>query len=63
MEWRGEEIFIGQALAGEPVGLFPIADDTWLVKYGPIVLGTMKGREGFIRIGPGQLARPDPPRT
>ena len=63
VKWRGEEIFISQALAGEPVGLFPIADDIWLVKYGPIVLGTMKGREGFIRIGPGQLSRPDPPRT
>ncbi len=63
IKWHGEEIFISQALTGEPVGLFPIADDIWLVKYGHIVLGTMKGREGFIRIGPGQLSRPDPPRT
>jgi putative transposase len=63
VKWRGEEIFISQALTGEPVGLFPIADDVWLVKYGPVVLGTMKGREGFIRIGPGRPSRPDAQRN
>ena len=60
IKWRGEEVFISQALSGEPVGLFPIADDVWLVKYGPVVLGTIKGKEGFIRIGPGRPSRPDP---
>jgi putative transposase len=60
IKWRGEEIFVSQALCGEPVGLFPIADDVWLVKYGPLVLGSLKGREGFIRIGPGRPSRPDP---
>ncbi len=57
IKWQGEEVFISQALTGEPVGLFPIADDVWLVKYGHIVLGTMKGREGFIRVGPGRPSR------
>lgn len=57
VKWRGEEIFISEALAGEPVGLFPIGDDVWLVKYGLLVLGTMKGREGFIRISPGKVDR------
>jgi hypothetical protein len=60
IKWRGEEIFVSQALCGEPVGLFPIADDVWLVKYGPVVLGSLKGSEGFIRIGPGRPSRPDP---
>ena len=60
VKWRGDEIFISQALTGELVGLFPIADNVWLVKYGPVVLGTMKGREGFIRIGPGRPSRPNP---
>jgi len=60
IRWRGREIFISQALTGEPVGLIPIADDVWLVKYGPIVLGTMKGRQGFIRIGPKRRQRTDP---
>ncbi|MDP2619105.1 MAG: hypothetical protein Q8P46_02840 [Hyphomicrobiales bacterium] len=53
----------GQVLAGEPVGLLPIAEDVWLVKYGPIVLGTMKGRQGFIKIGPGRPSPPHPPRN
>ncbi len=56
---QGEEIFISQALTGEPVRLFPIADDVWLVKYGPIELGTIKGREGCIRVGPGRPSRPN----
>jgi transposase InsO family protein len=59
IKWRGEELFVSQALTGEPVGLFPLADDVWLVKYGPVVLGTIKGRQGFIRIGPGRPSRPD----
>lgn len=63
VKWRGDEVFISQVLAGEPVGLFAIADDVWLVKYGPIVLGTMKGRQGFIRIGPGRPSRPDANRN
>ena len=57
IKWHGEEIFISQALSGEPVGLFPIADDVWLVKFGPVVLGTMKGRQGFIRVAPAKPAR------
>lgn len=60
VKWQGREVFISQALSGEPVGLFPIADDVWLVKYGAIVLGTMKGKQGFIRIGPGQPSRTNP---
>ena len=63
VKWRGDEVFVSEVLAGEPVGLFPIADDVWLVKYGPLVLGTMKGRQGFIRIGPGRPSRPDPNRN
>ena len=63
IKWRGDEIFISQSLIGEPIGLFPIADDAWLVKYGPVVLGTMKGRDGFIRIGPRRPSRPNAKRN
>ena len=51
IKWRGREIFVSSALKGEPVGLYPIAEDTWLVKYGPVVLGTIKGEAGMQRIG------------
>ncbi len=60
IRWQGDEIFISQALNGEPIGLFPLADDVGLLRYGPIVLGTMHGRQGFIRIGAGRPSRPDP---
>ncbi len=51
IKWRGREIFVSSALKGEPVGLHGIAEDTWLVKYGPVVLGTIKGEAGMQRIG------------
>lgn len=38
------EIAKTSALAGEPVGLHDIAEETWLVKYGPIPLVIIKGR-------------------
>ena len=58
-KWQGAELFISEVLAREPVGLFTVAEDVWLVKYGPVVLGTIKDREGLIRIGPGRPPRPD----
>jgi transposase InsO family protein len=51
IKWRGREIFVSSALKGEPVGLHAIAEDTWLVKYGPVVLGTIKGEDTMQRIG------------
>lgn len=59
IKWQGAELFISEALAREPVGLFPVGEDIWLVKYGPVVLGTMRGREGLIRVGPGWPPRPN----
>lgn len=50
IKWRGSTIYLSRALTGEPVGLNRIGDDTWLVKYGPIVLGTVKGRHGLIKV-------------
>jgi hypothetical protein len=33
------------------------SDDVRMVEYAPVVLGAMKGREGFLRIAPGELDR------
>ena len=49
IKWRGSMVYLSQTLKGEPVGLYPIADDAWLVKYAHIVLGTLKGRQGLIK--------------
>lgn len=62
IKWQGREVFVTPVLAGEPVGLTEIDDDVWIVRYGPLVLGTMKRRQGLIRLGTGRPSRskPDP---
>jgi hypothetical protein len=37
-------------LQHQPVGLYPIAEETWLLKYGPVVLGTIKGEAAMQRL-------------
>ena len=55
IKWRGERVFLGEPLIGEPVGLSPIADDEWRVMYGPIELGVLDKR--------GRLRQPRRRRT
>ena len=45
IRWRGETIYINQALVGEPVGLIEDDDGDWIVSYGPISLGVI-ARDG-----------------
>jgi transposase InsO family protein len=46
---RGVEIYITQALAGEPIGLVEQADGGWLVRYGPVELGLIDHRGDRLR--------------
>lgn len=50
VRWQGDGVFIRRALTSEPGGRFPLAR-IWPVKHGPVVVGTMRGRQGLIRIG------------
>ena len=52
IKWKGRAVFVAGALKGEPVGLTRIGERTWLVKYGPIILGTIKGENKMHRIAP-----------
>lgn len=52
IKWRGHEVHINQALAGEPVGLQE-QDDGWHVAFGPIALG-------IIAHGDHRLRKPKP---
>lgn len=56
IKWRGSAVYLSGALKGEPVGLYRIGEDTWLVKYAHIVLGTINGRQGLIKL----VNRPPP---
>ncbi len=49
IKWKGRSIFISKALRGEPIGLHRIDDDSWPVKYRPILLGTLKVRDRWRR--------------
>ena len=41
IRWRGDTIYVNEALTGEPIGLLEAADGDWIASYGPIVLGVI----------------------
>jgi putative transposase len=45
IKWRGNTVYIGTALIGEPIGLAENAE-SWTVLYGPIVLGAISHDAG-----------------
>lgn len=46
--------------ARQPVGLSEIGDDVWLMKYGPFVLGTLRGQAGLTKVTPRGFKKPHP---
>jgi transposase InsO family protein len=44
IKWRGNRVYINQALAGEPVSLHESSDGRWAVDYGPVHLGVINHR-------------------
>jgi len=51
MRWRGDHIFIGEVLAGEPIALQEGDDGSWLVHFGPVLLGSINSAGKFRRAG------------
>jgi transposase InsO family protein len=49
IKWRGNTIYISQALTGEPVGLRQQPDGGFIVSFGPVVLGTIEHRGDRLR--------------
>jgi transposase InsO family protein len=49
IKWCGNEIYINEALAGEPIGLAENADGSFTASYGPIVLGVIEHRGDHLR--------------
>ena len=49
IKWRSKAVFINKALSGEPVGLHQVDEALWQVKYGPVLLGTLRGRGQWQR--------------
>lgn len=42
IKFRGEKVFVSEALAGEPVGLTEREDGAWSIRYGPVHLGRIE---------------------
>jgi transposase InsO family protein len=49
IRWRGAEIYLSEALVGEPVSLVERQDGGWMVHYGPIELGIIDQRGDRLR--------------
>ena len=51
IKWRGETIYLSEALRGEPVGLRPSDDRHWSIQFGPLIIG-------LLTITPNELCIP-----
>jgi putative transposase len=60
IKWRGRELFVSEVLNGQRIGIFEIADDEYEVRFGPILLGYIKGKHKLIRVRPGKRRRHSP---
>ena len=49
IKWRSKALFVSKALVGEPIGFIEIDEGLWQVKYGPVLLGTLRGRDQWRR--------------
>uniref|UniRef100_Q07TU7 Integrase, catalytic region n=1 Tax=Rhodopseudomonas palustris (strain BisA53) TaxID=316055 RepID=Q07TU7_RHOP5 len=49
IKWGGNEIYINEALAGEPIGLTEQPNGSFAASYGPIVLGVIAHRGNQLR--------------
>jgi transposase InsO family protein len=57
IKWHGETLFIGEVLAGEPLGLEEIDRGEWRVHFGPVLLGTINHASEFKRHDPRKRRR------
>src|SRR5215468_10305213 len=52
IKWRGELVFLGEALVGELVGLAEHESDRHIVRFGGRDLGTIDRARRFLRFAP-----------
>ena len=41
IKWKGDTIYLSEALRGEPVGLSPQDDRLWTIQFGPLAIGLL----------------------
>jgi len=52
IKWRGERVFIGEALVGELVGIAPHDEDLHIVRFCGVDLGVIDHKHRFRRFAP-----------
>jgi transposase InsO family protein len=61
IKWQGHLVFIGEALAGEPVGIAESDNSRFMVSFGPVRLGYLDHRQTLIRPQHNTQPSPKPP--
>lgn len=56
ISWKDQDLFLGRALSGEPVGIKEHQENTLIVYYGPIILGSID-RENNFKVPEGNKRR------
>lgn len=48
IKWKGDHLYVSEALCGEPVGLEPRDDRFWTLRFGPVLLGVLDDQKRRI---------------
>jgi putative transposase len=51
IKWKGEKVYVSQALSGKPVALKPIAEHQWQLYFSPYILGILDELDMKIKRG------------
>ena len=49
LRWHGEEVYLTEALAGQPVGFWPAGDGLWELRFCALSLGVLDERTGRLQ--------------
>ena len=52
IKWKGDKIYLSEALKGEPVGLSQKDDRYWHISYGPLVIGLLDDHTNIVQRTP-----------
>jgi transposase InsO family protein len=51
IKWKGEKVYVSQALSGEPIGLKPIGNNQWQIYFSTYCLGVLDELDMRIKTG------------
>ena len=55
IKWKGALVYLSEALTGEPVGLVQQDERIWLIRFGPLIIGTLDDVSGRVDRTPTKL--------